>query len=170
LVLLEDDSALLELCEDSTDSLLAELIELVVDSIFLTLLLFLEVLVLLCFVSVVSEDSSSAESSSSSTNSSESAPVNNVAPYAVDMTQISNPATFNLRGVNVPPSITLQNNGGTIVTFASRQLHTVAYMMFCQCDLGVYFNCSNAAAIIRENTNFFCRNRSDLSGELISRI
>lgn len=68
-----------------------------------------------------SQSSSSAESSSSSTNSSESAPVNNVAPYAVDMTQISNPATFNLRGVNVPPSITLQNNGGTIVTFASRQ-------------------------------------------------
>lgn len=68
-----------------------------------------------------SQNSSSTEPSSSSTNSSESEPVNNAAPYAVDMTQISNSATFNLRGVNVPPSITLQNNGGTTISFASRQ-------------------------------------------------
>lgn len=68
-----------------------------------------------------SQSSSSTEASSSSTDSSESAAVNQVAPYAVDVTQFSSPATFNLRGVNVPPSITLQNNGGTTVTFASRQ-------------------------------------------------
>ena len=68
-----------------------------------------------------SQSSSSTEASSSSTDSSESAAVNQAAPYAVDVTQFSSPATFNLRGVNVPPSITLQNNGGTTVTFASRQ-------------------------------------------------
>ena len=64
-----------------------------------------------------SQSSSSAESSSSSTNSSESVPVNNVAPYAVDMTQIGNPATFTLSGVNVPPTIILENNGSMTLTF-----------------------------------------------------
>ena len=62
-----------------------------------------------------SQSSSSSVISSSTSDTTESQAAENTAPFAVDTTQFSNPATFNLHGVNVPSSITVENNGGTII-------------------------------------------------------
>lgn len=70
-----------------------------------------------------SQSSSSSTKSSNTNNTPESQTTENMTPFAVDMTQFSSPATFNLYGVNVPPSITVENNGGTIV-FNGRDSNT----------------------------------------------
>lgn len=71
----------------------------------------------------IDESKTTEKTSISTTDTSESQATENMAPFAVDTTQFSNPATFNLHGVNVPRSITVENNGGTIV-FKGRALNT----------------------------------------------
>lgn len=57
------------------------------------------------------------ETSVSSSESSESPAFNQAAPYAVDVTQLSYPVTFNLGGANVPRTIILENNGEMTLNF-----------------------------------------------------
>lgn len=42
-------------------------------------------------------------------------------PYAVDVTRFNAPTTFNLNGVNVPPAIRVENQGGLLVSFVDRR-------------------------------------------------
>lgn len=73
--------------------------------------------------SVSTNNSSTPTSDSSSSLSTASS--EGKAPYAVDIAQFSSPATFKIDGVNVPPSITLENNDGTTVTFNDRNSNSV---------------------------------------------
>ena len=96
---------------------------------------------------------SSSENATQATSTTEAS--SNEMPYRVDLTEVTFPITFSLKGVNVPPSITLENEA-MIVSFPAQSGETDQYEVQVNNiptkEIRVFSNEGNAIRTVKANT------------------
>lgn len=92
---------------------------------------------------------------STNTSSSETVEANdNAASYGVDVTQFATPVTFNLKGMNVPPAITIATNKTTTtVTFdATKNQYEANVTTIPTKEIRVFSHADNSIRTVKVNT------------------
>lgn len=97
---------------------------------------------------------SSSQNATQATSTTEAS--SNEMPYRVDLTEVTFPITFSLKGVNVPPSITLESNEAMTVSFPAQSGETDQYEVQVNNiptkEIRVFSNEGNAIRTVKANT------------------
>lgn len=106
--------------------------------------------------STESSSTKSSESRSESTKdsqaSTEESKTESQTPYAVDLAKLDSTLTFNLKGMNVPKTITLNQGGTPSVTFPNDQKYTATIATVPTKEIRLFSHDGNAVRTVKVNT------------------
>lgn len=95
---------------------------------------------------------SSSESQATSQSSTKESKTESQMPYAVDLAKLDSTLTFNLNGMNVPKTITLNQDGTPSVTFPNDQKYTATIATVPTKEIRLFSHDGNAVRTVKVNT------------------